>query len=183
MLELRNIKKDYPMGATVVHALKGVSIQFRRSEFVSILGPSGCGKTTLLNIIGVTPLSAVQSEYSMMERMFEKDVIPTCGELGIGFVAFSPMARGFLSGKYQKTDVYTGDDVRRVITRFAPENMEANQPLLRMLQEFAEQKHATPAQISLAWMLHKYSFVVPIPGMRKEERLKENFGAAALIFI
>lgn len=128
----------------------------------------------------VTPLSAVQSEYSMMERMFEKDVIPTCGELGIGFVAFSPMASGFLSGKYQKTDVYTGDDVRRVITRFAPENMEANQPLLLMLQEFAEQKHATPAQISLAWMLHKYSFVVPIPGMRKEERLKENFGAAEI---
>ena len=128
----------------------------------------------------VTPLSAVQSEYSMMERMFEKDVIPTCGELGIGFVAFSPMASGFLSGKYQKTDVYTGDDVRRVITRFAPENMEANQPLLLMLQEFAEQKHATLAQISLAWMLHKYSFVVPIPGMRKEERLKENFGAAEI---
>lgn len=128
----------------------------------------------------VTPLSAVQSEYSMMERMFEKDVIPTCGELGIGFVAFSPMASGFLSGKYQKTDVYTGDDVRRVITRFTPENMEANQPLLLMLQEFAEQKHATPAQISLAWMLHKYSFVVPIPGMRKEERLKENFGAAEI---
>ena len=83
-----------------------------------------------------------------------------------------------MSGKYQKTDVYTGDDVRRVITRFTPENMEANQPLLFMLQRFAEQKHATPAQISLAWMLHKYSFVVPIPGMRKEERLKENFGAA-----
>lgn len=128
----------------------------------------------------VTPLSAVQSEYSMMERMFEKDVIPTCGELGIGFVAFSPMASGFLSGKYQKTDVYTGDDVRRVITRFAPENMEANQPLLEMLHDIAATKGATPAQISLAWMLHKYSFVVPIPGMRKEERLKENFGAAEI---
>ena len=90
------------------------------------------------------------------------------------------MASGFLSGKYQKTDVYTGDDVRRVITRFTPKNMEANQPLLLMLQRFAEQKHATPAQIFLAWMLHKYSFVVPIPGMRKEERLKENFGAAEI---
>ena len=108
----------------------------------------------------------------MMERVFEKDVIPTCGELEIGFVAFSPMASGFLSGKYQKTDVYTGDDVRRVITRFAPENVEANQPLLLMLQRFAEQKHAPPpAQISFAWMLHKYSFDVPIPGMRKEARL------------
>lgn len=126
----------------------------------------------------VTPLSSVQSEYSMMERMFEKDVIPTCGELGIGFVAFSPMASGFLSGKYQKTDVYTGDDVRRVITRFTPENMEANQPLVDMLKEFAERKGATPAQISLAWMLHKADFIVPIPGMRKEERVKENLGAA-----
>ena len=115
----------------------------------------------------VTPLSAVQSEYSMMERMF-------------GFVAFSPMASGFLSGKYQKTDIYAGDDVRRVITRFAPENVEANQLLLAMLQTFAEQKHTTPSQISLAWMLHKYSFVVPIPGMRKEDRLKENFGAAEI---
>lgn len=122
----------------------------------------------------VTPLSAVQSEYSMMERMFEQDVIPTCGELGIGFVAFSPMASGFLSGKYGKRDVYTGDDVRRVITRFAPENVEANQPLLEMLHSIAAAKGATPAQISLVWMLHKYPFVVPIPGMRKEERLKEN---------
>lgn len=126
----------------------------------------------------VTPLSAVQSEYSMMERMFERDVIPTCGELGIGFVAFSPMASGFLSGKYGKTDVYTGDDVRRVITRFSPENVEANQPLLEMLRDMAAVKGATPAQISLAWMLHKYPFVVPIPGMRKEERLKENLGTA-----
>lgn len=126
----------------------------------------------------VTPLSAVQSEYSMMERMFERDVIPTCGELGIGFVAFSPMASGFLSGKYGKRDVYTGDDVRRVITRFAPENVEANQPLLEMLRDMAAVKGTTPAQISLAWMLHKYPFVVPIPGIRKEERLKENLGAA-----
>ena len=126
----------------------------------------------------VTPLSAVQSEYSMMERMFEAEVIPTCGELGIGFVAFSPMASGFLSGKYRKGDVYTGDDVRRVITRFAPENVEANQPLLEMLRNMSAAKGATPAQIFLAWMLHKYPFVVPIPGMRKEERLRENLGAA-----
>ena len=126
----------------------------------------------------VTPLSAVQSEYSMMERMFERDVIPTCGELGIGFVAFSPMASGFLSGKYTKEMKYEGDDVRRVITRFAPENVEKNQPLLDMLHSVAEKKGVSPAQISLAWMLHKYDFVVPIPGMRSDERLAENFGAA-----
>ena len=81
----------------------------------------------------MTPLAAVQSEFSMMERMYEKDVIPACGELGIGFVPFSPLASGFLSGKYAKEQIYSGDDVRRVITRFAPKNVERNQPLLDLL--------------------------------------------------
>ena len=117
----------------------------------------------------VTPLTAIQSEYSMMERMFEHDVIPLCKELNIGFVAFSPMASGFLSGKYNKNTQYKDDDVRRVITRFAPENVEKNQPLLDLLHEVADKKEITPAQISLAWMLHKYPHVVPIPGMRKDE--------------
>ena len=117
----------------------------------------------------VTPLTAIQSEYSMMERMFEHNVIPLCKELNIGFVAFSPMASGFLSGKYNKNTQYKGDDVRRVITRFTPENVEKNQPLLDLLHEVADKKEITPAQISLAWMLHKYPHVVPIPGMRKDE--------------
>ena len=125
----------------------------------------------------VTPITAIQSEYSMMERMFEKDVIPACQELGIGFVPFSPLGGGFLSGKYTSKDTYTGDDVRRVITRFSKDNMDANQPLLDLLRRFADDKGATPAQISLAWMLHKWDFLVPIPGMRKVERMKENFGA------
>ena len=124
----------------------------------------------------VTPITAIQSEYSMMERMFEKDVIPACQELGIGFVPFSPLGGGFLSGKYTSKDTYTGDDVRRVITR-SKDNMDANQPLLDLLRRFADDKGATPAQISLAWMLHKWDFLVPIPGMRKVERMKENFGA------
>lgn len=126
----------------------------------------------------ITPLTAIQSEYSMMERMFERDVIPTCKELNIGFVAFSPMASGFLSGKYDKNTQYKGDDVRRVITRFAPDNVEKNQPLLDLLHEVANKKGITPAQLSLAWMLKKYDFVVPIPGMRKDERVIENLGAA-----
>lgn len=125
----------------------------------------------------VTPLTAVQSEYSMMERMFEKDVIPACEELGVGFVPFSPLGAGFLSGKYTPKDRYYGDDVRRVITRFTPENVEANRPLLDMLHQFAAEKNATPAQIALAWMLYKKEFIVPIPGMRKEERVRENLGA------
>lgn len=126
----------------------------------------------------ITPLTVIQSEYSMMERMFEKDVIPLCNELNIGFVAFSPMASGFLSGKYNKETKYYGDDVRRAITRFYPENVEKNQPLLDLLSDFASKKGCTMAQLSLAWILYKYDFVVPIPGMRKDERVIENLGAA-----
>ena len=126
----------------------------------------------------VAPLTAIQSEYSLMERMFEKDVIPACEELGIGFVPFSPLASGFLSGKVTPEDRYTGDDVRRVITRFQQDNVRANQPLIDVLAAFAKQKGATPAQVSLAWMLHKKDFIVPIPGSRKLERIRENLGAA-----
>jgi aryl-alcohol dehydrogenase-like predicted oxidoreductase len=129
---------------------------------------------------GITPLSAIQSEYSVMERMFETDVLPLCQELNIGFVAFSPLASGFLSGKVRPGDTYEGDDVRRVIARFAPENVRANQPLVEMLQRFAEAKGATPAQVSLAWMLAKWPFVTPIPGARKTERIEENLGAAEI---
>jgi aryl-alcohol dehydrogenase-like predicted oxidoreductase len=126
----------------------------------------------------VTPLTAVQSEYSMMERMFERDVIPACEELGIGFVPFSPLASGFLSGKVTANDTYTGDDVRRVITRFDKDNIRANQPLIDLLTAVAQDKGATPAQISLAWILHRGDFIVPIPGMRSIERTEENLGAA-----
>ena len=126
----------------------------------------------------VTPLTAVQSEYSIMERKYEREVIPLCKELNIGFVAFSPMAGGFLSGKYSSKDKFEGDDVRRAITRFTKENMDANQVLLDMLKKFAADKNCTLAQISLAYLMCKNDFVVPIPGMRRDERLKENFGAA-----
>ncbi len=141
-------------------------------------GQSQATEDQLRRANAVTPLTAIQSEFSMMERMFEKDVIPACEELGIGFVPFSPLASGFLSGKYTKDQTYTGDDVRRVITRFAPENVERNQPLLDLLYDMAWKKKVTPAQVSLAWMLYKKEFIVPIPGMRKAERMEENFGAA-----
>ena len=126
----------------------------------------------------VTPLTAIQSEYSIMERMFEREVIPACEELGIGFVPFSPLASGFLSGKASAGDAYSGDDVRRVITRFDEDNIRANKPLLDLLTGFAREKRATPAQVSLAWMLHKKDFIVPIPGSRRPERIEENLGAA-----
>jgi aryl-alcohol dehydrogenase-like predicted oxidoreductase len=113
-----------------------------------------------------------------MERVFERGVIPACDELGIGFVAFSPLASGFLSGKVTAEETYTGDDVRQVITRFDKENIRANQPLLDLLTAFAQDKGVTPAQISLTWMLHKKDFIVPIPGSRRLERIEENLGAA-----
>ena len=141
-------------------------------------GQSQSTESQIRRAHAVTPLAAVQSEYSIMERMFEKDVIPACAELGIGFVAFSPLASGFLSGRCAVNAVYQGDDVRRVITRFEPGNMAANEPILTLLRRVAEDKGATPAQISLAWMLHGRDFVVPIPGMRREERIVENLGAA-----
>jgi aryl-alcohol dehydrogenase-like predicted oxidoreductase len=124
----------------------------------------------------VTPLTCVQNEYSMMERMYEKE-IKTCEKLGISFVAFSPMAAGFLSGKYNKDSKYEGDDVRRVITRFKTDNVVANQPLLDMLKNFADKKGATMAQISLAWMLKKSPIIIPIPGMRTDARIEENLSS------
>lgn len=140
-------------------------------------GVSEATATQIRRAHAVTPLSAVQSEYSLMERRVEAEVLPLCRELSIGFVAYSPMASGFLSGKYTSASTFEGDDVRRVITRFDKGNMDANQPLLDLLHACAREKGATPAQISLAWMLHKYDFLVPIPGMRRDERLAENFGA------
>ena len=129
----------------------------------------------------VTPLAAVQSEYSIMERSVETDVLPVCEELGIGFVAFSPLASGFLSGKIAAGQHYEGDDVRRAITRFNDDNIRSNQPLLDALREIAAAKNATMAQISLAWMLAKRPFIVPIPGSRTTERIRENLGAADVV--
>lgn len=125
----------------------------------------------------VTPMAAVQSEYSMMARQWEDNVIPLCQELGIGFVAYSPMAGGLLSGKYNAQVKYEGDDIRRVISRYKPENVAANQPVIDLVTKFAEEKRCTPAQISLAWVM-KTPNIVPIPGMRSDARIVENLGAA-----
>ena len=124
----------------------------------------------------VTPVTAVQSEYSIMERKWEADVIPFCRENGIGFVAYSPMAGGFLSGKYRHA-AFEGDDVRRVITRYTEENMQANAVLLDLIDRYAKAKRCTAAQISLAWVMHS-EHIVPIPGMRSDARILENLGAA-----
>lgn len=126
------------------------------------------------------PLTAVQSEYSMMARQWEDNVIPLCRELGIGFVAYSPMAGGLLSGKYSPQTEYKGDDIRNVISRYKPENVIANQPIVELVKQYAEEKRCTPAQISLAWVM-KQEHIVPIPGMRSDARIAENLGAAEVI--
>lgn len=141
-------------------------------------GLSQCSEEELRLANSVTPVTAVQSEYSLMERMFEKDVVPACKALNIGFVPFSPLASAFLSAKYSKEEQYTGDDVRRVITRFQDENIERNQALLDLLHRIANDLGATTAQVSLAWILKNENFIVPIPGMRRDERIIENFGAS-----
>ncbi len=141
-------------------------------------GQSSSSAEQIRRAHAVTPVTAIQSEYSMMERKWEKDVLPLCRELGIGFVAFAPLGNGFLSGKYHAGEAYAQNDLRRVITRFTPENMKANEPLLALIRRFADEKGATDAQIALAWDLAYGDFVVPIPGMRKETRIRENLGAA-----
>ena len=127
----------------------------------------------------VTPLAAIQNIYSMVERDSEAEIIPYCMEHNIGFVPFSPIASGLLSGKITpQTQFEKNDDVRNWVPQLSKRNIEGNQPIVEMLKDFAEKKNATPAQISLAWMLHKYPNVVPIPGSKNKERIIENLDSA-----
>ena len=130
----------------------------------------------------VTPLAAIQNIYSMVERDSEAEIIPYCMENNIGFVPFSPIASGLLSGKITpNTQFERNDDVRNWVPQLSRRNIEGNQPIVEMLKEFAEKKSATPAQISLAWMLHKYPNVVPIPGSKNKERIIENLDSADVV--
>ena len=123
----------------------------------------------------VTPLAAIQNIYSMVERDSETEIIPYCIENNIGFVPFSPIASGLLSGKITpQTQFEKNDDVRNWVPQLSRKNIKGNQPIVEMLKDFAEKKNATPAQISLAWMLHKYPNVVPIPGSKNKDRIIEN---------
>ncbi|MBR1599531.1 MAG: aldo/keto reductase [Lachnospiraceae bacterium] len=127
----------------------------------------------------ITPLTAIQNIYSMVERDSESEIIPYCMENDIGFVPFSPIASGLLSGKITtETKFEKNDDVRNWVPQLSRSNIAGNQPIVEMLKEFAEKKNATPAQISLAWMIHKYPNVVPIPGSKNKERIIENLDAS-----
>ena len=126
----------------------------------------------------VCPVTAIQNRYSMMARWYE-ELFPVLEELNIGYVAFSPLANGFLSGKYDKNSVFDSTtDYRSMMPQFSADGMAQNRELLELLHKMAEEKNATPAQISLAWMLCKKTYIVPIPGTRKKERLAENAKAA-----
>ena len=130
----------------------------------------------------VTPLSAIQNIYSMVERGIEAEVIPFCLAHDIGVVPFSPIASGFLSGKVSAaTDFSHSDDVRKHVPQLSKENIDANRPILDLIRQYAERKNATNAQISLAWMLHKYPNVVPIPGSKNQERILENLDAWSVV--
>ena len=126
----------------------------------------------------VTPVSAVQNLYSMVERDCEGDIFPYCLQKDIGVVPFSPIASGLLSGKVTAQTSFEGDDVRKFVPQLSPENLAANQPIVDVVTRFAQKKNATNAQIALAWMLHKYPNVVPIPGSKNHERILENLRAS-----
>src|SRR5918993_645711 len=145
---------------------------------VKHFGLSEAGAETVRRAHAVQPVAALQSEYSLWWRQPEETVLPTLEELGIGFVPFSPLGKGFLTGKIGPDTKFDGTDFRSTVPRFSPQNVRANQAVVDVLDDFAEQKRATPAQIALAWLLAQRPWIVPIPGTTKLHRLGENVGAA-----
>ncbi|OOF41677.1 aldo/keto reductase [Rodentibacter mrazii] len=148
-------------------------------------GLSEAGEATIRKAHAIQPLTAVQSEYSLFFRGREKDVIPVCEELGIGFVPWSPLAMGTLAGytdENSRFDANSSNDLRGIIPRFTPENMQQNVKLIRLVKRWANQKGCTPAQFSLAWLLAQKAFIVPIPGTTKGYHLMDNLGADAVKF-
>src|SRR3989440_1629822 len=145
---------------------------------VKHFGLSEAGVQTIRRAHAVQPVTALQSEYSLWWREPEAEVIPTLEELGIGFVPFSPLGKGFLTGKISEDTQFDKSDFRNIVPRFTPENRKANQALVDLIAKFARQKRVTPAQIALSWLLAQKPWIVPIPGTTKLHRLEENLGAA-----
>ena len=141
-------------------------------------GLSEAAASTIRRAHAVQPVAAVQSEYSLWHREPEREVLPTLEELGIGFVPFSPLGKGFLTGRIDETTTFDSDDFRNTVPRFSAENRKANQAFVAVLQAIAERKQATPGQVALAWLLAQKPWIVPIPGTTKRHRLEENIGAA-----
>ncbi|PYK81462.1 MAG: aldo/keto reductase [Verrucomicrobia bacterium] len=147
---------------------------------VKHFGLSEAGAQTIRRAHAVQPLTALQSEYSLWTRTPEKEVIPTLEELGIGFVPYSPLGKGFLTGKIDENAKFDSTDFRSTLPRFTPEALKANQALIELLGRIAERKKAAPAQIALGWLLTQRPWIVPIPGTTKLKRLEENIGAVEL---
>ena len=147
---------------------------------VKHFGLSEAGVQTIRRAHAVQPVAALQSEYSLWWREPEAEVIPTLEELGIGFVPFSPLGKGFLTGAIKEDTQFDKTDFRNIVPRFTPENRKANQAVVDLIGKFAQQKKATPAQIALAWLLAQKPWIVPIPGTTKLHRLEENIGAVAV---
>ena len=170
---LHRVNRQIPV-ETVAQAMD----VFIKEGLIRGWGLSQVSGDTLRRAHEVTPLSAVQNIYSMVERDCEAEVFPYALQQGIGVVPFSPVASGLLSGRVTtETDFSHSDDVRKFVPQLTRKNIEANEPLLALLRDCADRKQATMAQVSLAWMLHKYPNVVPIPGSRNQERILENLGA------
>jgi aryl-alcohol dehydrogenase-like predicted oxidoreductase len=141
-------------------------------------GLSEAGARTIRRAHAVQPVTALQSEYSLWWREPEAEILPVLEELGIGFVPFSPLGKGFLTGKIDESTAFDSTDFRNVVPRFTPANRKANQALVDLVTRIAAEKRATPAQVALAWLLAQKPWIVPIPGTTKPHRLEENLGAA-----
>jgi aryl-alcohol dehydrogenase-like predicted oxidoreductase len=160
----------------VAGAVKDLIAQGKVKHF----GLSEAGALTIRRAHAVQPVTAVQSEYSLWHRVPEEEVLPTLEELGVGFVPFSPLGKGFLTGRVSETTAFDANDFRNLLPRFTPEARKANQAFVDLLGRVAAQKKATPAQIALAWLLAQKPWIVPIPGTTKRTRLEENIGAAEI---
>jgi aryl-alcohol dehydrogenase-like predicted oxidoreductase len=147
---------------------------------VKHFGLSEAGVRTIRRAHAMQPVTALQSEYSLFWREPEEEILPTLEELGIGFVPFSPLGKGFLTGKIDETTTFDKNDFRNTVPRFDPENRKANQALVDLVSQIAAKKQATPAQIALAWLLAQKPWIVPIPGTTKLHRLEENLGGAVV---
>ena len=147
---------------------------------VKNFGMSEAGVKTIRRAHAVQPVTAVQSEYSLWWRKPEGELLPALEQLGIGFVPFSPLGKGFLTGAIDEKTTFVKNDFRNIVPRFAPDAMKANQAVVELLKTFAKRKNATPAQVALAWLLAQKTWIVPIPGTKRLERLDENLGAAVM---
>ncbi|WP_018045388.1 aldo/keto reductase [Methylobacterium sp. 88A] len=166
--------------AVPIEETVGAMADLVRAGKVRALGLSEASAATIRRAHAVHPIAAVQSEYSLWSREPEAEVLPTCRELGIGFVPYSPLGRGLLTGSIRDRESLGADDFRRTLPRFEAANLSANRPLLHVLETMATEKGITPAQLALAWILHQGDFIVPIPGARKIRHLEENAAAVAV---